>query len=212
MLECQENCDRTSATLLMRLRQLDDREAWREFVEQYTPRIYGWCRRYGLQDSDAADITQEALGKLVKAIRTFDYDPRRGSFRGWLKTVTQHAVQDFLRNVERSGRGSGDTQVGLALAAIQAPVAVGELQALLDAEAERELLREAEAHVQLRVKPSTWEAYRLATQGSFSAAEVAERLSMSIAEVYVAKSRVVKMLRVQVEQLCETASATDAES
>lgn len=192
---------RTSATLLMRLRQLDDRDAWCQFVEQYTPRIYGWCRRYGLQDSDSADVTQEALGKLVKAIRTFDYDPQRGSFRGWLKTVTHHAIQDFLKDIERAGRGSGDTHVGLALAAIQAPDAVSELTALLEAEAEREVLREAEAYVQLRVKLTTWEAYRLTAVESLSAAEAARRLGMPVAEVYVAKSRVLKLLRHRVAQL-----------
>ena len=72
----------TSGTLLMRLRELDDRAAWNEFVERYAPRIYGWCRHHRLQESDAADVTQEVLGKLVKVIRSFEYDPRRGSFRG----------------------------------------------------------------------------------------------------------------------------------
>lgn len=190
----------TSGTLLMRLRELDDREAWNEFVERYTPRIYGWCRRYRLQESDAADVTQEVLGKLVKVIRSFEYDPRRGSFRGWLKTVTNNAVRDFLAELSGPDRGSGDTRIGTALAAIQDPTAIGELTAALEEEAERTLLREAEERVRLRVQPHTWEAYRLSAE-ALPAAEVAARLAMPVAEVYVAKSRVVKWLREEVERL-----------
>lgn len=191
----------TSGTLLMRLRELDDREAWNEFVERYTPRIYGWCRRYRLQESDAADVTQEVLGKLVKVIRSFDYDPRRGSFRGWLKTITNNAVRDFLADLSGPGRGSGDTRIAAALGAIQDPAAIGELTAALEEEAERTLLREAEERVRLRVQPRTWEAYRLSATEALPAAEVAARLAMPVAEVYVAKSRMLKWLREEVERL-----------
>lgn len=191
----------TSGTLLMRLRELDDREAWNEFVERYTPRIYGWCRRYRLQESDAADVTQEVLGKLVKVIRSFEYDPRRGSFRGWLKTVTNNAVRDFMADLSGPDRGSGDTRIGDVLAAIQDSGAISELTAALEEEAERTLLREAEERVRLRVQPHTWDAYWLLATEGLSAAEVAVRLSMPVAEVYVAKSRVVKSLREEVERL-----------
>ena len=191
----------TSGTLLIRLRELDDREAWNEFVERYTPRIYGWCRRYRLQESDAADVTQEVLGKLVKVIRSFEYDPRRGSFRGWLKTVTNNAVRDFLSDLSRPDRGSGDSRIGAALAAIQDPAAIGELTAALEEEAVRTLLREAEERVRLRVQPHTWQAYRLSAVEAIPAAEVAVRLALPVAEVYVAKSRVVKLLRKEIERL-----------
>ena len=192
---------RTSGTLLLRLRQLDDREAWGEFVEQYTPRIFAWCRRYRLQDSDAADVTQEVLGKLVRAIRSFDYDAKRGSFRGWLKTVTNNAVRDFLEDLARPGRGSGDTQVGGMLAALQAPDAIQDLTASLEEEAERELLREAESRVQLRVQPNKWEAYRLTALKNVAASDAATELGMPVSEVYVAKSRVLKLLREEVARL-----------
>ena len=192
---------RTSGTLLLRLRQLDDREAWGEFVEQYTPRIFAWCRRYRLQDSDAADVTQEVLGKLVRAIRSFDYDATRGSFRGWLKTVTNNAVRDFLEDLARPGRGSGDTQVGGMLAALQAPDAIQDLTASLEEEAERELLREAESRVQLRVQPNKWEAYRLTALKNVAASDAATELGIPVSEVYVAKSRVLKLLREEVARL-----------
>ena len=98
-------------------------------------------------------------------------------------------------------RGSGDTRIGEVLAAIQDPGAISELTAALEEEAERTLLREAEERVRLRVQPHTWDAYRLLATEGLSAAEVAVRLSMPVAEVYVAKSRVVKSLREEVERL-----------
>lgn len=195
---------RTSGTLLLRLRELNDREAWTEFVNRYTPRLFGWCRKQGLQDSDAADVSQEVLSKLVRAIRTFDYDPRRGSFRGWLKTVTNNAIRDFVAERSRPGRGSGDSQSCSALAALSTPAAIGELTATLDAAAEMELLREAEARVQLRVKPHTWEAYRRTVLNSEPAADVARQLNLPVADVYVAKSRVLKGLREEVARLSES--------
>ena len=192
---------RTSATLLFRLRNLRDQDAWNDFLARYTPRIYGWCRRYQLQETDAADITQEVLGKLVNAMRKFEYDPSQGSFRGWLKTVTQNAIRDLLQSWSKSARGSGDTRVHSHLGAIQAPDALAELSAEIEAEALQELLREAGQRIQLRVKPATWQAYFLTAVEMQPAADVAKTLEMPVAEVYVAKSRVLKMLRKEVEKL-----------
>ena len=95
----------TSVTLLLRLRDLNDKEAWDDFVQRYVPKIYAWCRRYGMQEADASDITQEVLGKCVSVLRRFEYDPSRGSFRGWLKTVTNNTLRDFVNSCDRPGRG-----------------------------------------------------------------------------------------------------------
>lgn len=200
---------RTRGTLLLRLRDLENAEAWSEFLERYGPKIYGWCRRFQLQESDAADVTQDVLGRLVKSIRSFDYDPARGSFRGWLKTVTNNAIRDFLKNISRAGRGSGDSQVQRNLTAIQAPEALEALAASIEEEGERELLREAEERVKLRVKSHTWKAYYRAGVENCPARDVADQLQMTVSEVYVAKSRVIKMLRQEVEKLNQDGVPTD---
>ena len=191
----------TRPTLLLRLRDWDNREAWGEFLERYAPKIYGWCRRYELQESDAADVTQNVLRKLINALRTFEYDPTQGSFRGWLKTVTNNAIRDFLRDITRHGRGSGDTKDLTRLAAIQTPSALEELAQEIEKEGERELLREAEVRVQSRVKEHTWDAYCITVLEDRSAAEAAEQLAMSVDDIYVAKSRVLKMLKREVDRL-----------
>ena len=86
----------TRASLLVRIRDPGDRDAWRQFVAVYAPLIYGLARRRGLQDADAADLTQEVLRKVVAAAPALDYDPARGSFRGWLYTMSGRKIQDFL--------------------------------------------------------------------------------------------------------------------
>ena len=192
---------RTSSTLLLRLRDLEDEEAWSEFLQRYTPRIYQWCRRYNLQESDASDVTQEVLGKLLRAMRSFEYAPSKGSFRGWLKTVTNNAIRDFVSTLKNPGRGSGDTMMYRNLAAIQDPDALAALAETIEAEAEQELLIEAESRVKLRVKPHTWLAYQLTARNQMKPADAAERIGMPVSEIYVARSRVIKMLRQEVDRL-----------
>src|SRR5436305_6706393 len=87
----------TRLSLLVRLTRAGpaDERAWREFVDYYAPVIYRWCTRRGLQETDAQDVTQQVLVKLAAKLPAFTYDPDR-SFRGWLRTLTQHALADFL--------------------------------------------------------------------------------------------------------------------
>jgi RNA polymerase sigma-70 factor (ECF subfamily) len=192
----------TRSTLLYRLRDLSDQQAWNEFVERYAPKIYGWCRRYRLQEADAADVTQDVLGRMVAAIRRFEYDPARGSFRGWLKTVTSNLIRDLAQSWSRPGRGQGG---GGPAELAQAPAALTDLTALLEAEAEQDLLREAEERVRLRVQAHTWQAYALTAVERQPAAAVARQLNLTVSDVYVAKSRVIKLLRQEVEKLSEPA-------
>src|SRR5262245_36485665 len=86
----------TSASLLTRLREEQTNQtAWADFVRRYGPLILGWCRHWKLQESDAQDVTQVVLAKLVEKMRTFQYDPAR-SFRAYLKTLARYAWCDFL--------------------------------------------------------------------------------------------------------------------
>src|SRR5947209_13312864 len=73
----------TSASLLHRLRQPSDKESWPRFVKLYTPLLFYWARRLGLQEPDAADLVQDVFTALVQKLPQFEYDPDRG-FRSWL--------------------------------------------------------------------------------------------------------------------------------
>ncbi len=198
----------TRVTLLGRLR-LDPRNqaAWDEFVDQYGGKIYGWCRKWNLQEADAQDVTQNVLLRLAQKLGAFSYDPAR-SFRAWLKTLTQHALSDFLEARQRPGQGSGDSHVGRLLASLEAR---DDLARQLEEEFDRELLREAMARVRLRVAPQTWQAFELTAIEGLSGAAAAERIPMQVAQVFVAKRRVQKMLREEVARL-EAAEAEEGPS
>ncbi len=188
----------TRITLLGRLRRdPGDQAAWAEFVEQYGPRIYSWCRRWGLQEADAQDVTQNVLLRLAQKLRDFSYDPTR-SFRAWLKTLTQRAWSDFVEARKRGGLGSGDSQVLALLGTLEARE---DLLHRLNEEFDRELLEVAIAQVRLRVAPQTWEAFRLTALEGLSGAEAAVLIPMQVAQVFVAKRRVQKMLQAELERL-----------
>ena len=179
---------------------MDDVQAWGEFVDRYAPKIFSWCRRFCLQDSDAADVTQEVLCKLVSAMRSFEYDRKRGRFRGWLKTITSNTVRDLIARQSRA-RASGDTRTVKMFEMLEDESATNALAETIESAYQQELLAAAEAGVQIRVKPTTWQIYQLAAVQQLPATSVAEQLCIKISEVYVAKSRVIKMLRDEVHKI-----------
>jgi RNA polymerase sigma factor (sigma-70 family) len=188
----------TSVTLLGRLRQdATDQGAWNEFVARYEPKILQWCRRWGLQESDARDVTQDVLLRLQRLLGKFAYDPSR-SFRGWLRTLTHHAWRDLVDDRKRKGAGSGDTDMQKFFE----NVAAGDtLVQQLEEEYRGELLDQAMARVRTRVEPRTWDAFRLTTLEGCTGAAVADRLEMKIARVYTAKCEVKKLIRAEVRML-----------
>ena len=188
----------TRVTLLARLRQdPTDQAAWGVFVEHYGRHIYRWCQRWKLQDADAEDVTQDILVKLAQKLRAFAYDPSR-SFRGWLKTLAHHAWRDFVDSPRRARAAAGDRQVWELLHTLEAREdLIQKLQEAFD----HELLEAAKVRVRLRVAPHTWEAFRLVVIEGLPVTEVAAAVQMKVAMVYVAKSKVQKMLREEIAKL-----------
>ena len=183
--------DDTSVTLMERLQKFPaDPQAWDEFVERYRPMIRAWCLKWHLQDSDADDVVQDVLVKLVAAIRKFQYDPAR-SFRAWLKTVTQHALSDFV-----ASRRKDPGRIAAPIENIaQSAEAKTDLEQRLEDAFDAEVLELAMHRVKKRVKPGTWDAFHLTVVEGLSGAAAAARLEMPVAHVFVAKNRVQKMLQ-----------------
>lgn len=192
---------KTSKSLLVRLRDLEDQEAWSHFVDRYGPEIYRWCRDNQLQESDARDLTQEVLRKLVSAMRTFRYQPERGSFRGWLKTVTNNAVRDLSRKWEHRIAGTGNSSVNNFLMALAEPQNANSLEQKIQAQHDKEILAEAESIVKSRIQSKTWLAFEMSAVQNIPSREVADTLGISISDVYVSKCRVLKMLREVTQKL-----------
>jgi RNA polymerase sigma-70 factor (ECF subfamily) len=188
----------TRINLLTRLGQDPlDQAGWDEFVERYGRHIYLWCRHWRLQDADAEDVTQDILVKLTQKLRDFAYDPSR-SFRGWLRTVAHHAWRDFVDSRRYAQRASGDHQAQELMLTVEARE---DLARKLEASFDLELLEAAKVRVRLRVAPHTWEAFRLVALEGLPVGEVAARAHMRVAMVYVAKSKVQKMLQEEIVRL-----------
>jgi RNA polymerase sigma-70 factor (ECF subfamily) len=189
----------TSPSLLIRIRDRGDHLAWSQFLEIYQPLIHGFARKHGLQEADAADLTQEVLRAVALSVARLDYDPQRGSFRGWLFTVVRNKLRNFLESRQRQVQGSGDTSVQDALNEQPAPGQGPE--ALWVRDYERRLFTWAAEQVKSSVQENTWQAFwQTAVEGK-SGQEVARALGISVAAVYLAKSRVMAQLKEHIRQL-----------
>ncbi len=187
----------TRVTLLVKLKQdPQDQLAWTEFVSHYGPKIFGWCRKWCTQEADAQDVTQIVMLKLAEKMKTFSYDPTR-SFRGWLRTLAHHAWSDFMASRNRPGQGSGDEEVHRMLLTAEAR---DDLVKHMEEQYDRELLEMASDRVRLRVAPQTWDAFFLTAVEGLSGVEAAARVGMQVSQVFVAKHRVQKLLREEIQR------------
>lgn len=186
----------TRPSLLVRMCDAGDSQAWSQFVDIYAPLIYGFARKHGLQDADAADLTQDVLRVVAKTIGRLAYDPQRGSFRGWLFTVVRNKLRNFLARRHSYDRGSGDTGAQEVLK--EQPAREEDQAEWWDQDYERQLFASAAKHVRSRVQESTWQAFWQTTVEGKSGKEVAQELKMTVAAVYLAKSRIMAQLKEQI--------------
>src|SRR5260370_8255015 len=143
----------TRASLLVRLRDPKDRAAWQQFVELYGSLVYGFLRQRGLQDADAADLTQEVFLAVSQAAGRWQYDPRQGSFRGWLYGITRHKFARFLERRRGQPVGSGHANAQLRLA--EQPDDETDPEAAWEQEFQRQLLRLAPPPLHAHFPPHT---------------------------------------------------------
>jgi RNA polymerase sigma factor (sigma-70 family) len=186
----------TSTTLLRRLgRDPTDQSAWDDFVDRYGSLIFLWCRRWGLREEEAEDVCQNVLLDLARQMRGFVYDPS-GSFRAWLKTVAHRSWSRYLDDRRRAGLAAG-----AVLERLGSEEAGEDFLRQLEAESDRELMEMAMDRVRSRVHPRTWAAFLLTAVEERSGAEAAGQLGMKPGAVFVARSKVQKMLRDEIRRL-----------
>jgi RNA polymerase sigma factor (sigma-70 family) len=192
----------TRPSLLLRVRNPRDSQAWSSFVELYTPVVFNFCRSRGLQAADAADVAQEVMRSIAGAIGRFEYDPDKGSFRDWLFRVTRNKLTDFTRRRPRQAVGSGESAVRDLLEAQPAPA---EEEEDWQEQWRKRVLRWAVEQVRGAFEERTWKAFWATAVENRDVKEVAAELGMSPGAVYIAKSRVVAGLRRAVEGIDEDA-------
>src|SRR5437879_8147514 len=194
-----DNTPLTRPSLLVRIRDPRDAQAWAEFVDVYAPLVYGFARKHRLQDADAADLTQDVLRAVAGAVGRLNYDPERGSFRSWLFTIVRNKLRNFVTRNGRHCRGSGDTDAQNMLAAL--PAAQEEDSGEWDKEYDRRVFSWAADQVRGEFADATWQAFWLAAVEGKNPKEAAAALKMTVGAVYIAKSRVIARLRKKIEQL-----------
>lgn len=193
----------TRASLLVRIRDLEDQEAWKEFVAIYTPLIYGHCRKHGLQEADAADVAQEVMRVAAEAMPEFQYNPQRGKFRGWLLQTARHRLHKFFARQRRTPQAASETAVDRFID----QVPDGDERTRWDEEYRQRLFDWAAEKARPEFQSATWDAFRLTAVESVSVKDVANQLGISIGAVYIARSRVIARLR----ELIETVADDDTE-
>jgi RNA polymerase sigma-70 factor (ECF subfamily) len=190
----------TPISLLERLRLRPDAASWQRLVDLYTPLIRTWLRRHALQDSDADDLTQDVLGVLVRELPNFRHDLRRGAFRRWLRQVTVNRLRVFWRS-RRARPLAGDPDLGPVLDQLEDPDSG--LSRLWDREHDLHVARRLLELIEPEFEPATWRAFRLLVLEGQTTAAVASELGLSPNAVRIAKSRVLRRFRQEVDGLID---------
>jgi RNA polymerase sigma factor (sigma-70 family) len=193
--------DDTRPSLLIRVRDPQDAAAWQQFAALYEPLSYQFARKRGLQDADAADLTQIVLQAVSASIRRLDYDPQRGSFRGWLFVVVRNQLQKFRAQQRKAAEGTGDTAIQAVLEA--QPDHEADDSAVWDREYERQLFLTAAARVRGSFAESSWQAFWLTAVEGKSAQEVSCQLGLTLGAIYTARSRILDKIKRETRLLRE---------
>lgn len=185
MLDSKNSSTRPS--LLIRVRDHQDAEAWQEFFDLYSPLLYSYARDRKLSHEDAEDIRASCYETIVKRIAKFRHDELNSGFRAWLRTMVERKVIDLYRKRKMLNADSLDI------------INLQSTEESLDDVWERNWrlhhLRYCVGQVGKRVQPSTLVVFRLLTESGLPASEVCSRMNMTADQVYKIKSRMLDMIR-----------------
>jgi RNA polymerase sigma-70 factor (ECF subfamily) len=186
----------TPPSLLARLRQPSQQEAWTRFVKLYTPLMHYWTRRLGLPADEAADLIQEVLVVLVQKLPEFSYDQKK-SFRSWLHMVMLNKWRNRCR---RRAALPGGRSLPHDPPDVAGPDTTLELD---EAEYRHHLVKQAFHLMQAEFPPVTWKACWEYMVAERAAPDVAAELGIAVSAVYLAKSRGLGRLRRELEGLMD---------
>ena len=187
----------TRASLLLRLADRTDQEAWAEFARIYTPVIYRLAVAKGMQHADAEDLSQQVLTAVAKAIDRFEPDPARATFRTWLHRVAQNFIINAISRAAPD-RAAGDTRTFDYSSAERAPD--GPDSDLVRLELRREVFRWAADKIRDEFRPITWDAFWLTAVEGQQIDHVADKLEISCGAIYAARSRIMRRLKEKVAE------------
>ncbi len=190
---------RTQASLLERVRSLDDHPSWARFHARYQPFLLRVASAAGLAPADADDIVQLALIAVAGEMPTFQYDPAKGSFRGWLKTIVAHRIAMHFRTTHRR-----EAKVSIGTMPERDPAdaaAWAQFDARWDAEWENHLLERVLERLGGRVAARDLQVFDLAARHGWGVRRIASAQNRSSAAVYLVRSRVGRQVKAELVAL-----------
>jgi RNA polymerase sigma-70 factor (ECF subfamily) len=190
----------TRQSLLFRA-QSGEADAWKDLTDLYRPLIIGWLNRQGVPAVDLDDLSQDVLLSVVKHLPNFDHSGYKGAFRSWLRTIVCSRTNNYWRAIDASPQASGGSGATAALQQIADPDS--DLNRQWDQEHDRYVIHCLLDLIEVEFEPATRRAFRRLALDGASGAEVARELGMSVAAVYVAKSRVLQRIRQEAEGLID---------
>lgn len=195
----------TRGTLLNRLKNWEDSESWRDFFDTYWRLIYNFSLRNGLSHEEAQEAVQETVVAVAKSIGRFEYDPKVCRFKTWLLGVTRSKIANQLARRARQPAGLGDmplSDTGSTAFVNRVPAQQPHpLEQSWDEEWRKNLMETALQRVKRRVSIEQYQMFDLYVLKQWSASEVATALGVTIGHVYVAKHRIARLLRKEIEAL-----------
>lgn len=183
----------TRTTLLIRIKDPRDTQAWAEFYGLYAPLLYRYARARGLPHEDAEDVCSTCYESIVRQIPHFEYNQQKGGFKAWLRTMVHRRVIDLLRRKREVSAEPGELE-GLAFDRSQA-------DELWEAEWRRQHFQFCLSQVRELVTPQTYEIFRLLLEGHTTVADICRQLQVTANQVYKAKSRMIEMIRERLDAL-----------
>jgi RNA polymerase sigma factor (sigma-70 family) len=196
----------TRRSLLSRLRNWDDQESWKDFFDTYWKLIYNTAVKAGLTDAEAQDVVQETVFTVAKKMPKFEYDPAVGSFKGWLLKTTRWRILDHIKRVRtkeaplprhRPGHESdGTNTTDLVPDAVRT-----DLEKIWNAEWQKNLIGAATERVKRRVRPKHYQMFELHVLKELPVPKVAELLGVSKAQVHLAKHRISRLVKKEIQRL-----------
>jgi RNA polymerase sigma factor (sigma-70 family) len=196
----------TRQSLLSRLRDWQDQAGWREFFDMYWRLIYNVARQTGLNDTEAQDVVQNTFIYLTRRMRRFQYDRARGSFKSWLRVVTRSRIYVYCRKEKsrteflREPLSDGLNEDADLSEAWPDQIAEG-LDEVWQREWEQNLVNTAFRRLRAKVSSQQLLIFRLTTVGELPLPQVAKKLGVSLPQVYLARHRVGKLFKSEVERL-----------
>lgn len=207
MAQSKDELIPTRATLLYRLKNLQDQASWQDFFDTYWKLIYGVALKSGLMETEAQEVVQETMISIAKHMPSFKYNSQNGSFKAWLLNMTRWRVADQFRKrklITSPSNYNGTSETNISVEDVLDRASL-DMDTIWDAEWENNLMEAAMVRVKHRLDPEKYQIFDFYVNKTWTPDKVATRFGISVAQVYLAKHRVIEIIKQEVERLSREA-------